>query len=87
MPLSILFVFPFEVPYGEDMIGEKLFSEIKPDLCIFSDTELKILASVKEHFKGWRAKEISEFSHSERGYTETPNARLISYKYAEGLQM
>lgn len=76
-----------EVPYGEDMIGEKLFSEKKPDLSIFSETELKILASIKEHFKGWTAKNISEFSDNERGYIETPNVRLISYRYAKDLQI
>ena len=76
-----------EIPYSEEMIGEKLFSERQPDLSIFSDTELKALISIKEHFKGWRAKTISEFSHTERGYVETPNAELISYEYADDLQI
>lgn len=76
-----------EIPYSEEMIGEKLFSEKQPDLSIFSDTELKVLISIKEYFKDWRAKRISEFSHTERGYVETPNAEFISYEYAEDLQI
>jgi putative zinc finger/helix-turn-helix YgiT family protein len=76
-----------EIPYKEEMIGEKLFSERQPDLSIFSDTELKVLVSIKEHFKGWTAKKVSEFSHTERGYLETSNAELISYEYAEDLQI
>ena len=76
-----------EIPYSEDMIGEKLFSERQPDLSIFTDTELKILLFINEYFKGWRAKRISEFSHTERGYLETSNADLISYEYAEDLQI
>ena len=76
-----------EIPYGEHMIGEELFSEKKPDLSVFSDTELKILASIKEYFKGWTAKRISEFSHNEKAYVETPNAHLISYEYSEDLRI
>ncbi|MBW2039213.1 MAG: DUF4065 domain-containing protein [Deltaproteobacteria bacterium] len=76
-----------EVYYPNDVIGERLVAEGKPDLALFSDTELKILASVKEHFKGWSAKKISDFSHDEKGYLETPNSRLISYTYAKDLQI
>jgi putative zinc finger/helix-turn-helix YgiT family protein len=75
-----------EVFYPENITGEKFVSEKKPDLSIFSDTELKILASVKEHFKGLTAKKISDFSHNEKGYRETPNGHLISYTYAKDLQ-
>lgn len=73
--------------YAEDVIGERLVSEQKPDLALFSDTELKILASVKEHFKGWSAKKISNFSHDEKGYIETLGSQLISYTYAKDLQI
>jgi putative zinc finger/helix-turn-helix YgiT family protein len=76
-----------EVPYSDEIIGERLVAERKPDLALFSDTELKILASVKEHFKGWSAKKISDFSHEEKGYVETSNSKLISYTYAKDLQI
>lgn len=76
-----------EVYYPNDVIGERLVAEERPDLALFSDTELKILASIKEYFKGWSAKKISDFSHDEKGYLETPNSRLISYTYAKDLQI
>lgn len=76
-----------EVYYSDEVIGERLVSEEKPDLTVFSDTELKILASIKEHFKGWSAKRISDLSHDEKGYIETSGSRLISYTYAEDLQI
>ena len=76
-----------EIFYDQDITGEKLTSEKHPDLNEFSETELLILASVKKHFNGWTAKQISDFSHNEKGYIETPNGRLISYEYAEDLQI
>ena len=76
-----------EVPYSDEIIGEKLIAERKPDLALFSDTELKILVAIKEHFKNWSAKKISDFSHDEKGYLETPNSKLISYTYAKDLQI
>jgi putative zinc finger/helix-turn-helix YgiT family protein len=76
-----------EVYYPNDVIGERLVAEKKPDLALFSDTELKILASVKEDLKDWSAKKVSDFSHDEKGYIETPGSRLISYTYAKDLQI
>jgi len=76
-----------EIFYGEDVTGEKFTSERSPDLNIFSVTELITLASVKRYFEGWTAKRISDFSHNEKGYRETPDGRPISYSYAEELRM
>jgi hypothetical protein len=76
-----------EIFYDENVSGEKLISTRKPDLNVFSSSELLILTSVKEHFKGWTAKKISDFSHQERGYIETPNGHLIPYSYSEYLKL
>ena len=76
-----------EVFFADGTSGERIFAETKPDLNIFSDTELNILLSIKGHFKNWSAKRISDFSHSEKGYLETSKADLISYEYAEFLQI
>jgi hypothetical protein len=59
----------------------------EPDLSIFSTTELKTLTMVKEHFANYNAKDIRDFSHKERGYQVTRDGELISYEYAETLQM
>ena len=68
---------------GKDVIWEKLVSNQKPDLSIFSTTELKILASIKEYFSDFTAKKIVDFSHEEQCYKETENGQLISYNYAD----
>ncbi|MDL1975892.1 MAG: DUF4065 domain-containing protein [Deltaproteobacteria bacterium] len=70
-----------------DVIGEKLTSVNNPDLSIFSESELIILASIKKHFKEWGARRISDFSHDEKGYKETPNGQPISYRHSGELQV
>ena len=76
-----------EIFYNDDITGDKLTSEKSPDLNLFSETELVTLLSIKDYFKGWSARKISDFSHNEMGYKETPNGRPISYRYAEDLQV
>jgi putative zinc finger/helix-turn-helix YgiT family protein len=67
--------------------GENFVSAIEPDLSGFEPSELKVLAEVKEIFKDFTATQIRDFSHSERGYSETQDHDLISYSYAESLQI
>jgi putative zinc finger/helix-turn-helix YgiT family protein len=74
-----------EIFYDEEVTGEKFTSEKNPDLSMFSETELMTLAWVKKHFKNWTARRISDLSHNEKGYVDTPNGRFISYRYAEEL--
>jgi len=67
--------------------GENFVSTIEPDLSIFEPSELKILAEVKVFFKDYTATQIRDFSHEERGYQETSHHDLISYSFAENLQV
>jgi len=71
--------------YAEDMIGEIFYPKKNPDISLFSESELKILATVKEHFQKFTARKISDFSHKEKGYEETNVGDFISYDYAEEL--
>lgn len=70
-----------------EYIGEVFFSETNPDLSIFSDSEIEVLISVKKHFNEFSASEIREFSHRERGYKDTYDGEIISYEYANYLQI
>lgn len=70
-----------------DYMGERYVAKGEPDLNVFTESELRILALVKEHFKNFSAKEISELSHKEQGYTKTKSGRPISYRYAEDLRL
>lgn len=67
--------------------GEQYVSAKKPDLSVFSESELKILASIKEYFNEFTASAITKFSHEEVGYNETDNGKIISYKYATKLKI
>jgi len=73
--------------YTDEVVGEIFYPKKNVDISLFSDTELKVLATVKEYFKGFTAREISDFSHEENGYKETRLGYIISYDYAEQLSL
>lgn len=75
-----------EVDYGEH-VGEKCYSEIEPDLSVFSDNELEVLLFVKKIFKNFTATQIRQFSHKERGYNETKVGDIISFEYSNDLKI
>jgi hypothetical protein len=74
-----------EVAYGEDCVGEEFKALDKPDLSIFSKTDLLVLNATNKHFKNFSAKKISDLSHRERGYMETPPHKPTSYDCAKNL--
>jgi putative zinc finger/helix-turn-helix YgiT family protein len=76
-----------EEEWNNDYPGEVFICNSSPDLSIFSPSELRVLATVKELFQDYSAKKLSDFSHSEKGYQETENAHLIPYSYAEQLNL
>ena len=71
--------------FFNDYSGVNHLSVKKPELTIFSEAELKILAEVKETFKSYTSRKIKDFSHKEKAYLETNDRELISYKYAADL--
>jgi len=75
-----------EKEYG-NYVGEEYSSIKEPNLNVFSETELEILLQVKKKFKDYTAKRIREFSHKERGYIETNDGDIISYEFANDLQI
>lgn len=68
-------------------LGEKCISRREPDMGVFLDSEIKVLAEVKEYFKDFNSSRIRDFSHRERGYSETKLDQVISYRYAKDLQI
>jgi putative zinc finger/helix-turn-helix YgiT family protein len=71
---------------SEEITGEKLVATKGADFSLFSDSEIKILATVRERFRGFSARKIMEYSHNEVGYKKTAQGQFISYKYAEDLR-
>jgi putative zinc finger/helix-turn-helix YgiT family protein len=76
-----------EVAFTDEIVGEKFIADKKPDLSLFSDSELKIMLMIKEFFNEYNSKQITDFSHEEKGFKETLNGKLISYAFAEELQI
>jgi putative zinc finger/helix-turn-helix YgiT family protein len=66
--------------------GERYIAKERPDLNVFSDSELRVLVLIREHFKDFSASEISKHSHKERGYLDTTDGKVISYTYARYLK-
>jgi putative zinc finger/helix-turn-helix YgiT family protein len=68
-------------------VGEYVCAIKEPNLSLFSTTELKILATVKEYFAKFTASAISKLSHDEVGYQSTKDGEIISYEYAIDLKI
>jgi putative zinc finger/helix-turn-helix YgiT family protein len=75
-----------EFTCSEEITGERLVAARGADFCLFSDSEIKVLATVRERFHRFSARKIMEYSHDEAGYKATTAGQFISYKYAEGLR-
>ena len=67
--------------------GENILANTDPNLNLFSNKELKTIINVKDFFDNYDAKKISEFSHKEEGYQKTEMGDIISYEYADHLQI
>jgi len=78
-------IFSAELTSG-DFVGEA-FKSASVDLSIFSISELTAITVVKSRFEKFNARQIRDFSHAERGYKETKDGEIISYKYAKDLQI
>ncbi len=74
-----------EQAYG-DYVGE-VYSSVEADWSVFSTSELAALALVKDKFQKYSARQIREFSHLEKGYSNTKAGEIISYQYAQELQI
>ena len=72
---------------GKDYTGEKYYAKKEPDLNTFSNSELRVLAYVKEYFESHNASDVSDLSHMEKGYRETDTGELISYRFAQDLKI
>jgi len=67
--------------------GEIYHTVKDPDLTLFSESELRTMKQIKEHFACFNATQISDVSHKEQGYIETPDRTHISYDYANVLSL
>lgn len=69
-----------------DYVGE-VYTSGEPEWSEFSTSELASLAFVKDKFQRYSARKIREFSHQEKGYQNTKDGEIISYQFAQELQI
>ncbi len=69
------------------VIGEAYRACDEPDLSLFSRNEINVLEKVAYTFRRMRAKEITERSHTEEGYRRTGPGKIVSYSWADALQL
>ncbi len=74
-----------ECVWSPEITGENLIAKEMPDLNLFRDSEIKIVAAINERFEHFSSKRIMELSHDEEGYKKTTPGAFISYKYAKTL--
>jgi putative zinc finger/helix-turn-helix YgiT family protein len=75
-----------EWTYGEKS-GEYFEAARKADLSIFSEPELRVLAFIRDGFASATSKRLTDLSHAEAAYLNTPAQGLISYLWASDLSV
>jgi len=60
---------------------------VDPDLTLFDDKEIETLNHIHKLCEIYGVKKLFELSHKERAYTDTSENDLISYAYAQYLQI
>lgn len=82
--MGVLVIEPWE---SGDCYGEIVRSRDVADPTLLSDEERQVAMLVRDYFAGWSATKIKDFSHQEKAWHEVQTGQLISYEYAEYLQI
>ena len=75
-----------EVEYGNGNVGEVIKSSMGAEDGVLTEEEVRVVQGVARDFGGYTAVGISEHSHEENAWKDTPDRNLISYEYAFGLR-
>ena len=70
-----------------DKSGEIVKSTRSADTSIFSESESRVLAFVRDRFAAATSKELMELSHAETAYSRTDSKQMISYLWARELSV
>ncbi len=62
--------------------GIYIYAQKKPNLSVFSPSERDVLQDIRTYFSQYTSADISQKSHQERGWIETPQGHVIPYEYA-----
>lgn len=67
---------------GEFILVNECYSNLS-----LNDGELKVAQRVLDKFKNFNCKQISDYSHEEKGWIDNSNGSLISYEYANSINL
>lgn len=76
-----------EIQARGDYPGEIFISRKPAEAEIFNEEETQVILEIDNYFRNFTSKAIEEFSHAEKGYQATKKGELISYSFAEDLQV
>lgn len=77
----------YKIEYENDYENHKITSKHNFDKKLFSNDELETLEEIKKYFENFTSKEIANFSHREKAFTETKFSKKIEYDYAFDLNL
>lgn len=72
----------YNVEYMNDYENHNIQGRVDVDYKVFDKDELEIINKVNEFFKDFKSKDVVNFSHEEKAFTETEFSKSISYDYA-----
>ena len=75
-----------EWTYGEKS-GDVFKSTRAADTSIFTDSEFRVLAFVRDRFANATSKHLIDLSHAEAAYSKTASKKMISYHWAHELSV
>lgn len=75
-------IIDYDIDYNNDYECHNISAKKAFDSSLFTEDELSILKLVKTKFKKYGSKDIVDYSHREKAFTETDFYRRISYEYA-----
>jgi len=77
----------YKIEYENDYENHKISSNSKMNENIFFEDELDTMKEIKEYFKEFGSKQIADFSHKEKAFTETEFSKKIEYDYAFDIKL
>lgn len=76
-----------EVFFSDEVSGTVFKASREPDLTVFTEEELATLRDIANRLGHRTSKELSDLSHQERAWKETPQRKMISYELASSLRI
>ena len=78
-------VLHIDVLYNNGYEKHRIIPDAEAPNDVLSKAEISVLKRIFDKFKEFGSVEISNYSHKEKGYTQTRQGQIISYKYAKDI--